>query len=53
MLVTAKLQHAHILPVLTAGAREGLIYYVTPFIRWNRGPNAPGIYAPDVARAAA
>ncbi|MEP7066700.1 MAG: protein kinase [Gemmatimonadota bacterium] len=32
MLVTAKLQHAHILPVLTAGARDGLIYYVTPFV---------------------
>ena len=32
MLVTAKLQHAHILPVLTAGARDGLLFYVTPFI---------------------
>ncbi len=32
MLVTAKLQHAHILPVLTAGARDGLLYYVTPYI---------------------
>ena len=32
MLVTAKLQHAHILPVLTAGARDGLLYYVTPFV---------------------
>ena len=32
MLVTAKLQHAHILPVLTAAARDGLLYYVTPFV---------------------
>lgn len=32
MLVTAKLQHAHILPILTAGARDGLVYYVTPYI---------------------
>ena len=32
MLVTAKLQHAHILSVLTAGARDGLLYYVTPFV---------------------
>ena len=32
MLVTAKLQHAHILPVLTAAARGGLLYYVTPFV---------------------
>jgi tetratricopeptide (TPR) repeat protein len=32
MLVTARLQHAHILPVLTAGARDGLLYYVTPYV---------------------
>lgn len=32
MLVTARLQHAHILPVLSAGARDGLLYYVTPYI---------------------
>lgn len=32
MLVTAKLQHSHILPVLTAGARDGLLYYVTPYV---------------------
>ncbi|HEY9517409.1 MAG TPA: serine/threonine-protein kinase, partial [Gemmatimonadaceae bacterium] len=32
MLVTAKLQHAHILPILSAGARDGLLYYVTPYI---------------------
>jgi eukaryotic-like serine/threonine-protein kinase len=30
--VTALLQHPHILPVLAAGAREGLLYYVTPFV---------------------
>ena len=32
MLVTARLQHAHILPILTAGARDGLLYYVTPYV---------------------
>lgn len=32
MLVTARLQHAHILPVLTAGARDGLLFYVTPYV---------------------
>ena len=32
MLVTAKLQHAHILPVLSAGMRDGLLYYVTPYL---------------------
>jgi tetratricopeptide (TPR) repeat protein len=32
MLVTAQLQHAHILPILSAGARNGLLYYVTPYI---------------------
>lgn len=32
MLVTARLQHVHILPVLSAGARDGLLYYVTPWI---------------------
>ena len=32
ILVTAKLQHPHILPVLTAGARDGLLYYITPFV---------------------
>jgi serine/threonine-protein kinase len=32
MLVTARLQHPHILPVLHAGVREGLLYYVTPYV---------------------
>jgi serine/threonine-protein kinase len=32
MLVTARLQHPHILPVLDAGARDGLLYYVMPFV---------------------
>src|SRR5262245_25761753 len=27
MFVTARLQHPHILPVLNAGSREGLLYY--------------------------
>ena len=31
-LVTAKLQHPHILPVLSAGASDGLLYYVTPYV---------------------
>jgi hypothetical protein len=33
MLLTAKLQHPHILPVLTAGARGTLLYYVMPYVR--------------------
>ncbi|HJU65411.1 MAG TPA: protein kinase, partial [Gemmatimonadaceae bacterium] len=40
MLVTAKLLHPHILPVLSAGARDGLLYYVTPWVTgeslWHR-----------------
>jgi tetratricopeptide (TPR) repeat protein len=40
MLVTAKLLHPHILPVLSAGARDGLLYYVTPYVTgeslWHR-----------------
>jgi len=32
MLVTARLQHPHILPVLDAGARDGLLYYVMPYV---------------------
>src|SRR5919197_167647 len=32
MLVTARLQHPHILPVLNAGAKGGLLYYVMPFV---------------------
>ncbi len=30
--VTARLQHPHILPVISAGIREGLLYYIMPFI---------------------
>ena len=30
--VTALLQHPHILPVLAAGTREGLLYYVMPYV---------------------
>jgi serine/threonine-protein kinase len=30
--LTAHLQHPHILPVLSAGARDDLLYYVMPFI---------------------
>ena len=32
ILVTAGLQHPHILPVLVAGVGDGLIYYITPYI---------------------
>jgi tRNA A-37 threonylcarbamoyl transferase component Bud32 len=28
----ARLQHPHILPILTSGAREGLLYYVMPYV---------------------
>ena len=30
--VTAGLQHPHILPMLANGARDGLLYYITPFV---------------------
>lgn len=30
--LAAHLQHPHILPLLTAGARDSLLYYVTPFV---------------------
>jgi serine/threonine protein kinase/Tol biopolymer transport system component len=30
--LAAKLQHPHIVPLLSAGAREGLLYYTMPFI---------------------
>src|SRR5919197_5461641 len=32
MLVTARLQHPHILAVHTAGAKDGLLYYVMPYV---------------------
>ena len=30
--VTAHLQHPHILPIITAGLKHGLLYYIMPFI---------------------
>jgi serine/threonine-protein kinase len=30
--VTAHLQHPHILPIITAGLKNGLLYYIMPFI---------------------
>jgi serine/threonine-protein kinase len=30
--VTAHLQHPHILPIITAGVKHGLMYYIMPFI---------------------
>lgn len=30
--VTARLQHPHVLPVISAGVRDGLVHYVMPFI---------------------
>jgi eukaryotic-like serine/threonine-protein kinase len=32
MLLMARLQHPHILPVLDANSRDGLLYYVMPFV---------------------
>ncbi len=32
MEVAAQLQHPHILPVLAAGARTGLLYYIMPYV---------------------
>src|ERR671934_2254086 len=32
MLLTARLQHPHILPVHAAGAKDGLLYYVSPYV---------------------
>lgn len=32
METTALLQHPHILPVLTTGTKDGLLYYVSPFV---------------------
>jgi serine/threonine-protein kinase len=31
--VTARLQHPHILPVISAGVRDGLAFYIMPFFR--------------------
>jgi serine/threonine protein kinase len=33
VLLSARLQHPHIVPVLTAGAIDGLPYYIMPFVR--------------------
>lgn len=30
--LTAHLQHPHILPVLSAGAKDGILYYIMPFV---------------------
>jgi serine/threonine-protein kinase len=33
MSLAAHLQHPHILPILTAGSRQGLLFYVMPYVR--------------------
>jgi eukaryotic-like serine/threonine-protein kinase len=57
MLVTARLQHPHILPVLNAGARDGLLYYVMPYVpgeslrgRMEREPRLPVAEAVRILR---
>ncbi|HJR43052.1 MAG TPA: protein kinase, partial [Gemmatimonadaceae bacterium] len=50
MLVTARLQHAHILPILSAGARDGLLFYVTPYVTGEslrHRLERDGVVAPD------
>jgi eukaryotic-like serine/threonine-protein kinase len=46
--LAAHLQHPHILPVLSAGSRDGLLYYITPYVegeslrqRLDREPKLP------------
>ena len=46
MLVTAKLQHAHILPVLSAGANGRLLYYLTPFVAGDSLRNRLALHGP-------
>jgi tetratricopeptide (TPR) repeat protein len=54
MLVTAKLLHPHILPVLSAGARDGLLYYVTPYVTgeslWHRLSRDGALMIDEAAR---
>ena len=63
VLLSARLQHPHIVPVLTAGSVAGLPYYVMPFVkgeslraRIDAGPLSPAATAEilgDVAKALA
>jgi eukaryotic-like serine/threonine-protein kinase len=46
--LAAHLQHPHILPVLSAGSRDGILYYITPYVdgeslrqRLEREPRLP------------
>ncbi len=55
--VTARLQHPHILPIITAGLRDGLLFYVMPYIageslrvRLKREPQLPVSEAVGILR---
>ncbi len=48
VMLAARLQHPHILPVLSAGSRDGILYYITPYVdgeslrqRLGREPRLP------------
>ncbi len=57
--LTAHLQHPHILPILSAGSRDGLLYYVMPYVEGSHSGSgsseteAPGVRAVQILREVA